>query len=207
MRYSEAQYNQKYQSLTQKQQEYIGSENVDGSLAEISIIFKLTLEQRKNLAAEVAYALIGLEPLTKFIDNIKQYAGLDEGTALKITKELEREVFIPFEDLNLPATKEEGPEREVSVRKIITPNPILNKQLEVPYSTAPAAKPATPPKLGGDGEVPSIIGARLSGSFNMPKEEVKIDTPKPQTPHNLPTGTPAEQKKYTGKDPYREPLE
>ena len=104
---------------------------------------------------------------------------------------------------NLPVMPEE---REVTILKITTNNPVLNKQLQVPIThplektqapapvaplaekpipaPMPASQPQTP-TIKQDG--PSILGARLGGSFNMPQEEVTM------APKRI--------------DPYREPVE
>ncbi len=126
---------------------------------------------------------------------------------------------------NLPVLEEE---REVAVQRINTPNSILNKQLEVPVAhpyekPRPVAAPTpmqskvptsnnplqtfaktslVPPvtqemnKPNG----PSIVEARLGGSFNMPQEEMVI----PAHPQTAAPAAPAPAPKI---DPYREPIE
>jgi hypothetical protein len=77
--------------------------------------------------------------------------------------------------------------------------------------TTPPRGLGTPPNLGGDKEEvrtarsdgPSILGARMGGSFGLPKEDINIapnQSKQAPAPANLPTQAPK-------KDPYREPLE
>ncbi len=233
MRYTLEQFNEKYALLNANRQAFIGGEDADTHIAVLASSYNLTRESWRALGAEVGYILVGLEPMAKFTENVKNNVRVDEATALKIVTEVEKRIFVPYMDLDLPATLEEAPEREVTLRKIITPNPVLNKQLEVPIvhpldlkeqaieslgtrvplrrESAPVASPTPVPAPVSAPVAPktadqSILGARLGGSFNIPREEIKISSPKPpQTPQNSQPG--ASQPSRYAKDPYRESID
>lgn len=189
MRYTEEQYNQKYRALSPKIQSAIDGENIDESIADIAEKYKIVLEKRRGLGAEIGYVLVGLEQKNKLSDNLVQYAGLDDATARNIATEVEKEIFTPAEDSNLPAMPKA--EQDVVIKKIFSNNQILNQQLEgvvpTPKGVPPPNLPIAPqPPIMNKPIGPSIIEARLGGSFNMPKEETSL---KPKV------------------DPYREPIE
>jgi hypothetical protein len=207
MRYTDEQYNQKVQTLSSRAQAYLESDDLSNALLDTYFELSIPREKQAIVTEEVLYVLAGIQPKANLVGNIKQFAGLDEATSQNVVTALETTVFIPFEDLNLPATLDDAPEREVTLRKITTSNPVLNEQLKVPVihheplqapkRVQPASQPVATPKPA-EAPVqkptePSILGARLGGSFNMPKEEVNVSSPT----------TPAPKKV----DPYREPIE
>lgn len=287
MRYTEEQFNQKFQALSPELQTLIGSEDVDGTIGDIASDHSFTPEQHRNFSAEVVYVILGLEQSSAFIQNLVQFIGISQSDAEKIATQVQEEIFFkagiapedppapvaktlvsqpvveasksiepipalipeapvaaahpiniieevkkpepqPFIEEhvheNLPAIQEE---REVAIRRIVTPDPVLNKQLEVPVvrnneslHTAPVTpafvpeKPAveapkpqpipvippTPVVAPTSNPTPSIVDARLGiKPVSMPKEDLDLSKNKKHDGVQYPP-------RYT-KDPYREPIE
>jgi hypothetical protein len=215
MRHSE--YNQKLQTLSQNLQDFINSEDLEASLADLTLDIDLENSKRPILTEEILYVLATIEPKANLIDNLKHYVGVDDATAQNIAALAEEEIFTPAEELNLPAMPKA--EQDVVVKKIFSNNEILNRQLEggkdVPMPqeakirpsiepqfydssiTKPISQPQPQPLMRKPGG-PSIVDARLGGSFNLPKENLDVSKPAPQP--NQPPQPPT-------KDPYREPIE
>jgi hypothetical protein len=119
---------------------------------------------------------------------------------------------------NVPDMPKE--EEKIAIKKLFPGNEILNRQLEgggkgepMPQEakirpsiepqfydssiTKPISQPQPQPLMRKPGG-PSIVDARLGGSFNLPKENLDVSKPAPQ---------PDEPPQPPTKDPYREPIE
>jgi hypothetical protein len=107
-------------------------------------------------------------------------------------------------------------ERETVIKKLF-PNDSFDTQLEtqlegkmIKQAPVPTNLP-TSQSLQKTAPTPSILGARLGGSFAMPKEEMKV--PQKQAPITVPPATlfknnpSTPPQKYPNKDPYRESIE
>ncbi len=236
MRYTEEQYNQKYASLSDKLKAFVGSESVDGTLADIVRTNKLDFQQWRSLGGETGFVLVGLEQKENFLANLKQYVGLDDATSQKVAQEVDERIFVPSQNPpeipppdaeveetletkvpeNLPAVLEE---REVTIRKITTNNEILDKQLEVPIPVKESPLEGSVPSESESRETrdvmppaPTPTPTPAGSSIIDARLRGTLNIPKEEAkivPVNIPTSNPPSNLP-TGtpkKDPYREALE
>jgi hypothetical protein len=184
MRYTEEQYKTKVQSLLPQVKEYLGSDHLEEGIIQVQYRKGLPYAKEQALTEEIMFILVGLEPKEKFVQNLKQYLGLDEAMAQKIAKDAEDEIFIPAGDLLVPMIPQPVP-TPVAVRKvtpITTHNPMLNKQLE-----NPAPEQYLKPKP------PTPISSQPAGAAQQVPQSAPIAQPQQQQPNQAPQPAPKQQ--------------
>ena len=193
--------------------------------SELKLSSEICLEVVKDIDSMILYDVKDILEQTRQSNE----AGIAEELSKKSQEQkpaIHDEIFIPATASkpevvqnavpeNLPSLPEE---HELTLPKIITPNSILNKQLEVPVAhpyekprpvevnrvvpvspiiQPPVKAPVVQPEIKKP--APSIVEARLSGSLTMHQEEITIPT---DIPKQAPPAAPAAKV-----DPYREPIE
>lgn len=115
----------------------IMSADVEKGLRELADKHKLHLDQWQTLENEVMLSLIGLEPIAKLEENIKEEVGVGAETARALVSDIGEIVFEPIRrELERELENPTNPEKEVSKEK---------EDALMTAGTAPAPRPPTPP--------------------------------------------------------------
>ena len=172
----------------------------DVGLAEkVSVIAKknnILIDQTSSLYMEIYLALLGLEPLSNFQQNITKNVKVSSGVALTISRDVNDDIFLPIreslEKIQLPEEDSDATNETVNPDR----DQILN-DIENPTPTAERATPITDParEIETKAATNDFIANKISNSSISTTETTTIK----QTP------SPTVEKKYVA-DPYREPL-
>ena len=143
-------------------------------------------EQKTALENEVIFVLLGMELATDFCKNIQYSLNLNESLAKILDQQVSEQIFKPVRPF-LPTSAE--PEEEAAE---IPPQDLpMVETGQIAHDTTPEEKQW----LGFKPE------PRVAAPLTAPVVEQKVEDSKP--PATQPSPTTA----YSGKDPYREPLD
>ncbi len=168
----------------------------------------LSAEQKTSLENEVLFVLIGLDLFSNLEKNIAESLSLEPILAKAIVVELEERIFKDIKSF-LPTEAETSTQTEKVIK---TPDlgslpPVKSTVLEIPpqLSIVPEGKVMD--------HLPPISPTQPKMQVDSRQETVdsqKIEIPKPIAPIIQPSKPPVfvpPPVGYSGKDPYREPLE
>lgn len=163
-------------------QEYLANSGWNTITDDIATQNNLSLEQKVELENEVLFVLIGFDIKTNLTKNIIENVGLPSLTAGGIALEIEQKVFTPINQF-LPTSieTEATPDRLTS-----SPTQIQPPTTEVPLPIKPQTtlEEKIAPLIGTPGEKIDWEERKLA----LEKSKIITDS-------------------YSGKDPYREPIQ
>lgn len=84
---------ERMKQLPKELQQALTSVEISDTIKALGDRHDLKLDQEEALYDQTAYVMLGLSPSKDFVKNLSREAGIDEGTALAIAKEINTEVF------------------------------------------------------------------------------------------------------------------
>ena len=172
---------ERLQELPKAVRDSITSVEVEKKLQELAEHHKLHLDKWDALENEVMLTLIGLEPIAKLAENIKNELDVSQETANALTEDISTAIFVPIrEELQreLPPEETAGVDADVVSDTHDTPYTIPDT-----ISSPPPPIPSTPPP--------------------PPKTERAVRAP---ISESYMSQTPSHERKAIDGDPYRESI-
>lgn len=173
-----------FEKLPKTLRDFVSKGNWSASVLGIAKKINLTQEKYASFENEVLFVLIGLQPKTDFVENIKNELEIDSNMAGWIAEDVEKNIFgkVANEiDEMWQAIEQNGEEDEENVQEETNEN--LEKD-----------------------EVGSTVGQSFEDIILNQAKAMMPAVP----PENLPTGPEPQHEVHdypTGQDPYREPAE
>ena len=169
---------EKTKALPQAVKDAIKSVDIESAFAEIIKTNNLRLDQAGVLETEILLTILGMEPTTAFIKNIKSRVHVDEDTATKIASDVNEKIFKAIR-MEMASLSTHSGETQMDADR-----------------TPSSSSQNVSRTFGAD-----VTEAKLEGAFRLAPDSVVSDAPTKLTPPSTERG------KYPGGvDPYREPV-
>ena len=186
---------EQFKTLPDGVKKVISSINVEGVLNTLTEGHPLEIHQRIAIENEIMLVLLRLEDFSSFTTNIRHGAQISRERAERITKSINREIFIPNQAVLNIKTLQKEIHRPVSSSQTITANhkdEITEKQ-ESNNILQDKPQDSKPKDI-------DIFHKKLTQQVHIPKEEERINLEEKEVQEKPKQDTPPT-------DPYREPID
>lgn len=201
-----------FDKLPKEIKQGITSDAFTSAFQKIGNDFKLPIDKIGQLGDLVILTMLNLVKTTDFTDNLKKEIGIDEYTAVEITKKVNEDIFLKARqllkesvtDIQEEDSSDSFPQKTENTIRPPEEHPSKEEilhEIENPTQNEAPKKPST-----------ELMVGRLTGIVQIPggKSQIPVKKPVPPTPPSQPlqktvSQNPNDQRPRSS-DPYREPI-
>ena len=212
MRHPNELIHEKFKKVPEKIQDILSGPDTTRQIQEIAKKHGLHIDQMALLSDEIMFLMLGIEPGSEFINNIRKYVRTDKATAQELASEINRVLLSPVR--NLLQSQQMGRPHADDNDDVAMEEPEEIKLESTQLGALQSAIPAS-----------ALSGAEQEkeSSKDTPDEEGKEGSEQPTHIPGTPPSDPEEEEEtplhervqlpkqqsnlYKGVDPYREPVE
>ncbi|MCX6712922.1 MAG: hypothetical protein NTY66_01805 [Candidatus Vogelbacteria bacterium] len=207
-KFSKEELRAKYDLLPLELKEALDSDTLLDTIQEVSLKYRLHVDQRGDLAEEIGLVLLGATPLENFLGSLETRLRLPVNIAGEIVKDVNSKLFFPIrtalERINRGGVEPYRSEQQPKVESFSPAGNVSSQNIRregemraTPGNNALIVSntaPLTSPDSDRNAQKPAeqqMFDEKMGKLFRLPKEQVDLGSPDPTAPQ-------------TGPDPYRE---